>query len=86
MWKVPVSIPEFGHVNYPNVCPVSPKRGHAFCKQHCEKASMLGYPAKLKEFYKHCGVSNTDVNTGLILESITVTEQQKLEKQPLTLS
>lgn len=67
MWKVPVTIPGFGSVNYPNVCPLSPKRGFAFCNTHCAKAHHLGYPTGLKEFYKHCGISSTNIQTGMPL-------------------
>jgi hypothetical protein len=67
MWKVPVSIPGFGQINYPSICPLSPKRGHAFCEKHCIKAGQLGYPTELKEFYKHCGVANVDINSGLFV-------------------
>lgn len=65
MWKVPVSIAEFGNVNYPCICPLSPKRGHAFCETHCEKAHQLGHPTELRQFYKHCGVSDANINEGL---------------------
>ena len=60
-----MTIPGFGKINYPSVCPNSPKRAHAFCEKHCAKARQLGYPAELKEFYKHCGVNNVDVTSGL---------------------
>jgi hypothetical protein len=72
MWKVPVSIEEFGPVNYPSVCPLSPKRGHAFCKTHCEKAQKLGIPDGLKDFYRYCGVTNTELNTGLPFHAVIV--------------
>lgn len=64
MWKVPIEIEGFGKVNYPNVCPLSPKRGHAFCATHCEKAEMLGYPPKTKDFFKTCGVMDTTIEEG----------------------
>ena len=67
MWKVPVSIPGFGNVNYPSVCPVSPKRCHAFCEKHCAKANKLGCPSVLREFYQHCGISKGDIDKGTIL-------------------
>ena len=38
MWKVPVMLTSFGKINYPSICPLSPKRGQAFCQSHCEKA------------------------------------------------
>ena len=34
MWKVPMTVSGFGDVNYPTICPLSPDRGHAFCKSH----------------------------------------------------
>ena len=68
MWKVPVVIPEFGNVNYPSICPLSPKRGYAFCEKHCMQASQLGYPAELKAFYKHCGVFKVNINSGMLLK------------------
>ena len=39
--------------------------GHAFCEKHCMQASKLGYPAELKAFYKHCGVSKVNINSGM---------------------
>ena len=67
MWKVPVSIPGFGNVNYPNVCPVSPKRGHAFCEKHCIKACEMGFPSELRKFYQHCGINKADIDAGIAM-------------------
>lgn len=67
MWKVPVSLEGFGKINYPSVCPLSPKRGHAFCEAHCEKAQTLGYVTELKKFLERCGVSGKNVNEGLLI-------------------
>ncbi len=65
MWKVPVSIEGFGAINYPDICPLSPKRGHAFCEEHCLKSSSLGVPTELREFYRYCGVASMDIKSGL---------------------
>ena len=70
MWKVPVSIPGFGKVNYPSICPLSPKRGHAFCPTHCEKGQALGYPTELRAFFKKCGVDGKDIDQGLLLAPV----------------
>jgi hypothetical protein len=67
MWKVPVSIDKFGPISYPNICPLSPKRGQAFSESHCAKAYKLGVPAGLRDFYKYCGVTGADMNSGLFL-------------------
>jgi hypothetical protein len=64
MWKVPIHIEGFGKVNYPSVCPLSPKRGHAFCDAHCKNAEMLGYPSKTNKFFKNCGVMDTTIEEG----------------------
>ena len=64
MWKVPVEIGGFGKINYPAVCPLSPKRGHAFCEVHCERANQLGFSSELRSFYKHCGVSDRNIING----------------------
>jgi hypothetical protein len=65
MWKVPVLISGFGKINYPSICPLSPRRGHAFCEAHCVKAIQLGFPTELREFYKSCGVNDRNINEGL---------------------
>ena len=65
MWKVPINLEGFGTVNYPSICPLSPKRGHAFCEEHCRKASELKYPSELRPFLKKCGVSLGEVTEGL---------------------
>ena len=67
MWKVPVSIPGFGNVNYPSICPLSPKHGHAFCEKHCMKDEQLGFPSGLREFYQRSGVSKADIDKGIQL-------------------
>lgn len=66
MWKVPVTVPGFGEVNYPNICPLSPLRGQAFCRKHCEIASAAGYPSELRPFLKKCGVPDADKFAGVI--------------------
>lgn len=67
MWKVPVSISGFGKVNYPSICPLSPKRGKAFFEAHCAKANQFGFPTELRSFYKHCGVFGRNIDEGLLL-------------------
>ena len=64
MWKVHAEVPGFGKANYPAICPLSPKRGHAFCQAHCEQAQELGYPTLLREFLKKCGISEKNVDEG----------------------
>ena len=65
MWKVPITLAGFGTINYPSVCPLSPKCGHAFCEEHCRKASLLGYPTELKPFLNECGLSSGNLDEGL---------------------
>jgi len=60
MWKVPVSVPGFGNANYPCICPISPRHGHAFCEKHCKMAQAAGYPSELRRFLKKCGVPDAD--------------------------
>jgi hypothetical protein len=64
MWKVPIELVGFGKINYPSICPLTPKRGHAFCEKHCKNAQTQGYPTKLREFLKRCGVSDRNVEEG----------------------
>jgi hypothetical protein len=64
MWKVPVSVSGFGKINYPSICPLSPKRGHAFCNEHSEKAQAMGYETGLRDLYKKCGVTGVEVDQG----------------------
>ena len=65
MWKVPFSIPGFGNINYKNVCPLSPKRGYAFCEAHCKMATAMGFEAGLKQFYQQCGVADVNIEEGI---------------------
>jgi hypothetical protein len=64
MWKVPIKLPEFGEINYPQICPLSPRRGHAFCEAHCKEATVQGYPTELRPFLKSCGVSKEGIEQG----------------------
>ena len=58
MWKVPIEVEGFDkQVNYPNICPISPERGQAFCKPHCEMARKNNIPHGLHEFLRYCGIS-----------------------------
>jgi len=58
MWKVPISVDGFeNQVNYPSICPLSPERGEAFCKIHCEMAAKSNIPHGLHEFLRYCGIS-----------------------------
>lgn len=54
----------FGKVNDPSICPLSPKRGHAFGNEHCEKANTMGYETGLRDLYKRCGVAGVDLDAG----------------------
>ena len=38
----------------PNVCTNSPEYGLAFCREHSEIISDLGYPVELRPFLKSC--------------------------------
>ena len=64
MWKVPLTIPGFGKISYPNVCPLSPKREHAFCEAHCNQAQSMGFEVGLKQLYKQCGVADITIEKG----------------------
>ena len=46
----------------PMVCTNSPLPGQAFCKEHCQKVSSLGYPTDLKDFLKSCSSERQIVN------------------------
>ena len=46
----------------PMVCTNSPLSGQAFCKEHCQKVSSLGYPTDLKDFLKSCSSERQIVN------------------------
>lgn len=52
MWEVAVIVPGFGKAKYPNICPLSPKGGHAFCEKHCQIAEAAGYPSELRLFLR----------------------------------
>ena len=67
MWKVPVTVSGFGDVNYPTICPLSPDRGHAFCKSHCIMAKAAGYPSELRPFLQKCGVQDIHLFTGIVI-------------------
>ena len=67
MWKVSVAVPGFGEINYPNICPLSPQRGQAFCRKHCEIATAAGYPSDLRSFLKKCGVPDADKFAGVFV-------------------
>lgn len=45
-------------LNLPDVCTMSPERGKAFCRQHCEllQIDTPEVPLGLKDFLKFCGV------------------------------
>ena len=62
MWKVPITVEGLNQVNYPNICPLSPERGQAFCKSHCEMAAQKKIPHGLHEFLQYCGIQG---NCGL---------------------
>ncbi|CAB4011283.1 Hypothetical predicted protein [Paramuricea clavata] len=64
MWKVPIKLPEFGEINYPQICPLSPRCGHAFCEAHCKEATVQGYPTELRPFLKSCGISKEGIEQG----------------------
>ena len=64
MWKVPIKLPQFGEINYPKICPLSPKRGHAFCEAHCTQAQLQGYPTELRPFLKQCGLVKEHIEEG----------------------
>ena len=66
MWKVPIKLPNFGEINYPRICPLSPKRGHAFCDAHCKEATAQGHPTELRAFLKSCGISKENIEQGII--------------------
>ena len=55
MWHVPIQVQGFNKpLNYPSICPLSPERGMAFCKEHCSIASESGLPTGLQDFLKCC--------------------------------
>ena len=46
----------------PMISTNSPLSGQAFCKEHCQKVSSLGYPTDLKDFLKSCSSERQIVN------------------------
>ena len=57
MWYVPVTVEGPAKaVNYPSIFLLSPKRGKAFYKKHCDDAFNGNIPTGLVEFLQHCGV------------------------------
>jgi len=65
MWNVPVVVDGFDSpVNYPNICPLSPQKGKAFCQHHCDDASKGGIPTGLREFLQFCGVKGIKSKAG----------------------
>ena len=59
----------------PNVCTNSPANGLAFCQQHSEIISRLGYPTGLREFLKSCASSDGE---GIDPANYTKSMQQKV--------
>lgn len=53
-----------GRLIIPASAPLSPKRGHAFCNEHSEKAQAMGYETGLRDLYKKCGVTGVEVDQG----------------------
>ena len=60
----------------PNVCTNSPANGLAFCQQHSEIISRLGYPTGLREFLKSCASSDGE---GIDPANYTKSMQQKVD-------
>ena len=59
MYPVPVIISGYEkEINYPAVCPRSPKYGLAFCDQHFSLVERKGIPVKLKPFLEYCNKKN----------------------------
>jgi hypothetical protein len=52
------SVEDIPALNLPDVCTMSPERGKAFCRQHCEllQRDAPDVPLGLKDFLKFCGV------------------------------
>ena len=41
--------------SYPNVCPVQPEHGSAFCSSHSRVVEKKGFPIGIRDFLKKCG-------------------------------
>lgn len=68
MWKLPIHINGFkSPLNYPDVCPLSPVRGQAFCTLHCEMGNHLSIPTGLHDFLKFCKESDGNAVEGLYI-------------------
>ena len=61
----------------PNVCTNSPASGQAFCKEHTEIISCLGYPTELRKFLKSCAV---DDGEEIDPENYTKSMQKKVDE------
>lgn len=59
MFPVKSGLPDLPNLNFPDVCIEQLNPGLAFCKHHCEVAARKGYPTKIKDFLKYCGVSHS---------------------------
>ena len=56
MFPVKAGLPGLPNLNFPDVCIEQLNPGLAFCKQHCDVAEAKGYPTRIKDFLKFCGV------------------------------
>ena len=56
MWHLPQKHLSLD-LDIPPVCTMQPEHGSAFCKEHGECASSLGYNTSLRGFLKDCGVA-----------------------------
>lgn len=66
-WELEAAILNWLVINYPSICPLSPRCGHAFCPSHCENTQAMGYPTRLRDFLKKRDVSDKSVDEGLFV-------------------
>ena len=57
MYPVKTQLLELPKLNFPDVCTEQLSPGLAFCEQHSQLAAVKGYPTKIRDFLKFCGVS-----------------------------
>lgn len=55
MFPVDVKIPGYEkEINYPNICPLTPKHQSAFCPRHHNIVENKDIPTNVKQFLLHC--------------------------------
>ena len=67
------------NVDYPPCCTRQPLPGSAFCEEHSNTVSQLGFKTSLRGFLKDCGISGIDNKCWLQINIITLLHTIDLE-------